>query len=107
MEDVDFRNIQEEDLEMLRNWRNSETISKYMFTNKHISAEDQMNWYRKISDDVSSHYWIVVCQTEPIGFASLVPAEKADDTYEFGLYLGNPYFKNMGGGMAQKRCIIF
>ena len=38
---VKFCKIKKENLEMIRNWRNSPEISKYMYTNDYITKDHQ------------------------------------------------------------------
>ena len=59
MTDIKLRELKAEDIEMVRNWRNSKEVSQYMYTENHISPEQQKDWFEKISKDSSAQYWII------------------------------------------------
>jgi len=45
---IALKSITENDLELIRNWRNSNSIVKHMFFQQKINHEDQLEWYRKL-----------------------------------------------------------
>ena len=98
MPDVTFRLIEERDLETLRRWRNTPDIARNMFSCGHITEEQQHGWYESVSRGERGYCWFVESGGQAVGYASLCRAERAEDTYEFGLYVGNQQF--VGGGTA-------
>lgn len=97
MPHVTFRPIEEQDLETLRQWRNSPEIARYMFSSDIITQEQQHLWYQSVLKGERGCCWFVESEGQPIGYASLARAERAEDTYEFGLYIGNQEKAKMGG----------
>ena len=100
MPKVTFRNIEVCDLETIRMWRNSPNIARNMFSTGTITEEQQLQWYESICRGERGYCWFVESESLPVGYASLIRAERAEDTYEFGLYIGNPQFLEGGYGSA-------
>lgn len=100
MPKVTFRDIEMRDLETIRQWRNSPVISRNMFSTVTITAEQQLKWYESVCRGERGHCWLVESEGQPVGYASLARAERAEDTYEFGLYIGNQQLVGKGYGAA-------
>ena len=100
MPKVIFRNIRESDLETIRAWRNSPNIARNMFSSNKITEEQQYEWYKSVYRGERGYCWFVECNEGPVGYASLSRAERAGDTYEFGLYIGNQNLAGQGYGKA-------
>lgn len=97
MPKVTFRNIKSSDLETIRMWRNSPDIARNMFSSGTITEEQQLRWYESVCRGERGYCWFVESEGQPVGYASLAHAERAEDTYEFGLYIGNLQFIGWGG----------
>ena len=54
--ELKFLKLEEEHLEMVRKWRNSPDVSKYMYTDQYISEEDQVNWFNNVKHDPTREY---------------------------------------------------
>ena len=46
-------------LEMIRQWRNSPEVSRYMYTESHITKEQQKEWHDRIKCDETKKYWMI------------------------------------------------
>ena len=100
MPKVTFRNIELCDLETIRMWRNSPDIARNMFSSGIITEEQQLHWYESVCIGERGYCWFVESEGQPVGYASLARAERAEDTYEFGLYIGNHQLVGGGYGSA-------
>lgn len=100
MQKVTFRNIKETDLNTIRKWRNSSDIARNMFSSGEITEKQQQEWYKSVCRGERGYCWFVESNGVPIGYASLSRAERSDDTYEFGLYIGNQNLAGQGYGSA-------
>ena len=100
MPNVTFRSIEERDLEILRQWRNMPDIARNMFSSDFITEEQQQGWYESVCRGERGQCWFVESDGQPVGYASLSRSERAEDTYEFGLYIGNQQFTRGGYGSA-------
>lgn len=45
---IALKSITENNLELIRNWRNNNSVVKHMFFQYNISQEEQQEWYRKL-----------------------------------------------------------
>ena len=83
---VVLRKMRAEDMEMVRNWRMRPEITKYMYTDPEITMEQQMEWFKKVSnsDDL---YWIVVQDGKSVGLASLTEWDKKNNRITGGAYI--------------------
>lgn len=56
----------EEDLELVRQWRNSPRIQQTMEYREHISLEMQQEWFRKVNNN-SNYYFVIEYEGKKIG----------------------------------------
>lgn len=96
--DILLRTVSEDDLEMIRNWRNSDEVSKYMYTSDIISKDQQESWFERIKDDKSSRYWIIEYKGEDLGLASLTGINNTLDSCYWAFYLGDTSIRGAGIG---------
>lgn|SRR5574344_860310 len=96
--DIKLRNLEETDLEMVRNWRNSKEVSQYMYTENHISKEDQIKWFHRIKSDTSCKYWIIEFENKPLGLASITDINSVYDSCFWAFYLGDSSVRGAGIG---------
>ncbi|MEE4205818.1 MAG: UDP-4-amino-4,6-dideoxy-N-acetyl-beta-L-altrosamine N-acetyltransferase, partial [Erythrobacter sp.] len=68
-----MRNLHEDDLELVRHWRMSPEITRFMYTDPDISPEDQRAWHRKIAASPRDRVWIIELLegAVPVGLLSL------------------------------------
>ena len=99
MPKVTFRKIEKRDLETIRQWRNTPAIACNMFSSGEITKEQQREWYESVCRGERGYCWFVESDGQAVGYASLARAERAEDTYEFGLYVGNQTLMINGGGV--------
>ena len=87
-----------ENIEIVRNWRNSKDVSSYMYSNKKIEKEDQKSWFEKENNDNSSEYWIITYDNNKIGLASLTDINLVLNSCYWAFYLGDTSIRGMGIG---------
>ena len=92
---IDLIKIKKEDIETLRIWRNSKTVSDNMLNQNFISKDQQIKWFNKINTDENGSYWLIKLKNgTKIGFASLSNIKYSEYIAEPALYIGNPKFIN-------------
>ena len=96
--DLIFRNIEEEDLEMIMNWRTNSAVSDYMYTDFEPDLQKQMEWYKKISNDQSQKYWIINADNEDEGVVWLFNIDQTNKRSDWAYYLGSPNVRGKGIG---------
>ncbi len=104
--DIKLREIKLDDIEMIRNWRNSPDVSKYMYTDTIISKENQTSWYEKVVKDKSCKYWIISYDNKSIGLASITGIDKALQSCYWAFYLGDSSIRGAGIGSKVEYNVI-
>ncbi len=97
---LNLRDLQFEDIEMVRNWRNSPEVANFMYSDEEISEEQQLNWWNKVSKENNSKYWIIENDNKPIGLASLTDISKLFESCYWAFYIGDN--SNLGAGIGSK-----
>jgi UDP-4-amino-4,6-dideoxy-N-acetyl-beta-L-altrosamine N-acetyltransferase len=88
-----------EDIELLRHWRNREDIVRYMEFQKHITAQEQRDWFEHL-DSQRDHYFIIKWQEQSVGMAHVNMVDETSQSAQVGLFMGEPAFS--GTGIALK-----
>lgn len=100
MTDIKLKDLEADDLEMVRNWRNSKEVSQYMYTEDLITSEQQKAWFERISNDKSAQYWIIEYADKPLGLVSITEISRVFDSCIWAFYLGDSSVR--GGGLGSK-----
>ncbi|WP_102795731.1 GNAT family N-acetyltransferase [Bowmanella denitrificans] len=95
---VVLRDIQAEDLELIRAWRNDPEVSRFMLSQERISAEQQQAWFSKILKDNTQRHWLICYKDKPIGVANIKTVHKGDSietakVLEPGLYIADNRYR--------------
>lgn len=98
MNDIILKPLSASDLELVRNWRNSSDVSKYMYTDTYITEENQKKWFNKVKDDPTSKYWIIEYQEKPLGLASISEINRNLSSCFWAFYLGDTSVRGVGIG---------
>lgn len=88
--------IQEKDLELLRKWRMSEYITRYMLTDPNITVESQKKWYEQIIKRQDAYYWMIQYNDKRIGYMSLTNIDAKKKQCEAGHYIGETAYLRKG-----------
>jgi len=96
--DIDLIPLKKEDIEMVRNWRNSEEVASYMYSEEKITAEQQEKWFQKISNDNSCKYFIISYNDKPLGLASVMGIDRVLSSCYWAFYLGDTSVRGAGIG---------
>ena len=62
---IHLREIREEDLELIMQWRMDPDITRYMNTDPKLTPEGQRKWFRAISEDTDVLYWLIEIEGQP------------------------------------------
>jgi UDP-4-amino-4,6-dideoxy-N-acetyl-beta-L-altrosamine N-acetyltransferase len=95
---IELKDIIFEDIEIIRNWRNSPEISKYMYTDDYISIEKQEKWFKNLDIDKTQKQWMIVYENEKIGVAYLYNISENFRSCYWGFYLA--YHNQRGKGIG-------
>lgn len=83
-----LRPMNENDLDMVLRWRNSERIRSNMYTDHIISEEEHQNWYKSIKDNLTVSYNIFEYKGRPVGLVYYTNMDFKNLKTMWGFYLG-------------------
>lgn len=93
-EDVLLRPLTESDLEDVLQWRNSEHVRKYMFTDHRISYEEHLKWYNKNKDNNHTRHFIFEYQGCACGVVNFTNLDFQNKRGFLGIYIGKTDLTN-------------
>ena len=85
--------LKEEDIELVRKWRNSDPVRMNMKYQTIITAEQQHEWFNSINN-LTSDYLMIHYQGEKIGLLNDKNIDWESRTSESGIFLGRTEFYN-------------
>lgn len=104
---VSLKPVEKDDIELIRNWRNSDLINNVSFSNQYISPEMQLEWFEKMSGNNSFIHWIIMADNKRVGYAAVRDIDAVNGRCEFGsLYLGEPEYLGSGIGAKAEYLVI-
>lgn len=80
------RFIKDQDLKMVLEWRNSERIHQYMFSNHLISWEEHQRWFAGLNERRIG--LIFELNRRPVGVINIGDMDREDKKCSWGFYLG-------------------
>ena len=86
--EVTFKQIEREDLPMLRDWRNLERVRKYCREYRWLNMVNQERWFEKASTNKVDDMFLVLANDESIGVCGLTHINWKDRSAEVSFYLG-------------------
>lgn len=89
-----------EDASMVLEWRNSESVSKWMLNEQHIEWNGHIRWISNTLQSDACRYWIIVHDERPVGIVFLADIDLTSGTCSWGIYLGDDTVRGRGVGMA-------
>ncbi len=95
---IKFFKLAEEHLEMVRNWRNSPEVSKYMYTDQYITEEDQVNWFNRVKIDPTRAYWVINVDEKHVGVVNLYDIDVLNKRCYWAYYLADLSVRGKGLG---------
>lgn len=89
---IRFTRLKEEDIELVRQWRNHSSIKKYMVYREHITAEMQKEWFASV-DNNENLYFIIEYKGRKIGLINGKDINWDDKSMETGIFIWNKYYR--------------
>lgn len=86
--DITLNRLQQNDIEMLRLWRNDKKIAERMFFRSKISSEMQQKWFNQL-DENKDFYFIIRHKNIPIGLIHLSNIDIDEKFGSVGLFIYN------------------
>lgn len=92
-----FINLDDEDLEIIRSWRNNENIRKWMYNDEMIEKEEHANFIDSLRHKSKTGYWLVKRNKQYTGVLDITKIDFKNKNAYFGIY-GNPEERIEGRG---------
>lgn len=80
--------LDENNLELVRHWRNLDHVRTRMATQNRISQDEQRAWFSRINKKQAKHYIYSLGDID-IGSANISAISTKNGTFEAGIYCGN------------------
>ena len=84
--DITLERLRAEHSEMVRNWRNDQKISQFMFYKGEITADMQRDWFASI-DNEQNFFFIIVYKSVPVGLINISSIDWDNKTAYTGLFI--------------------
>lgn len=99
MKKIEFKELSYDDIEDVRNWRNSVHVSRYMYTDNYISKTEQINWFNRINNCLYSKYWIIIFNNEKIGLINITKINLDQKSCYWAFYIGVEKYREIGASV--------
>jgi len=90
---VTFKRLSEEDIELLRNWRNSPKINQFMEYREYITPEMQRKWFNSVNN-LDNFYYIMEYNNEKIGLINNKNSDWDAGISESGIFIWEDKYLN-------------
>lgn len=90
-----LRVISESDLQMIMNWRMSETVTRYMNTNPKLTLDGQKKWLASLEKNNKARNWIIEVDNVPAGLINLADIDWENGTTSWGYYIGEKKMRSL------------
>lgn len=84
-----LRPMEERDLPIVWNWRNSERVRAVFYTDHEIPWEEHLAWYERSKTDDSIQPMLFECGGEPAGVVNFTKIDRQVGSSVWGFYLGD------------------
>lgn len=102
-----LREIEEDDLRFIVEWRNDPQILKGLFSYLHLSISKQKRWYEQYIIDKTRQIFIIELKkdSKPIGTAGLTDIDYKNQKAEIGILIDKS-FQNSGYGFESLNLLL-
>ena len=106
---VEFEDILKADdaeIELVRNWRNSDNIRKYMYNDYIITKTEHQNWIKKLKTEDSNKAWLIKYDKKPVGLIYLSNIDNKNKNTDWGFYIADESVRGKGVGSHSLRKLM-
>ncbi|MFN3711888.1 MAG: UDP-4-amino-4,6-dideoxy-N-acetyl-beta-L-altrosamine N-acetyltransferase [Alishewanella aestuarii] len=100
-----FINLDQEEREMVRRWRNHPEVRRWMYSDHEISQEEHARFIENLKRDEKNFYYLVYKGDIPIGVISLTRIDFKNRNAYWGVY-SNPEEKIFGAGVVLEKAVL-
>lgn len=91
---ITLKELEQDDIELVRQWRNDPKIAELMLDRSYITPERQQAWFERVSQASDEYYFLAIFKDQAIGVASLIKIERQAGHCEPGMYIYNAQYRN-------------
>lgn len=100
---INFINLNDDEKEMIRYWRNHESVRNMMYSDHIITLEEHSKFIVRLRNESNNFYWMVRNKGKSIGTISLNRVDFKNFNAYVGIY-SNPDLSGTGGLLIE--CLI-
>ena len=94
-----LRPIADEEVELIRGWRNAPSVRKNMYTRHEISPEEHRQWWERMQASPKHRYFMYEYESEPCGVVGFTGIDVINANATWAFYSGPSAAKGTGSRM--------
>ena len=102
---VTLKRITEEDIELLRYWRNQQSVKMYMDYRENITPEMQKKWFASVNNKFN-YYFIIEFEGKKVGLINAKNFSYNDGFGEGGIFIWDQYYINSFAAVFSTLCVL-
>jgi UDP-4-amino-4,6-dideoxy-N-acetyl-beta-L-altrosamine N-acetyltransferase len=95
---IRLRDIGVEDEARILRWRNQPEVARYMFTDHYITPKEHEEWFKRVLNEPSCRYWIIVCDGIDVGLANIYQLDRQNRRCYWAFYVADLSARGKGVG---------
>jgi UDP-4-amino-4,6-dideoxy-N-acetyl-beta-L-altrosamine N-acetyltransferase len=100
-EKCNLRELEEADLDLLLEWRNSDVIRQNMFTDQLITREEHWAWFASLKGRSDRRHMVFVYEASLVGVVNITGIDEMNNRCCWGFYIGDTQApRGMGTAMG-------
>jgi RimJ/RimL family protein N-acetyltransferase len=102
---VTLQRIAESDLELLRYWRNQQSVKRYMDFREYITPQMQKKWFASV-DNKFNYYFVIIYEGKKVGLINAKDYSYNEGFGEGGIFIWDQDFINSFAAVFSTFCIL-
>jgi UDP-4-amino-4,6-dideoxy-N-acetyl-beta-L-altrosamine N-acetyltransferase len=102
---VTLQRITEDDLELLRYWRNQQSVKQYMDYREYITPEMQKKWFASVNNKFN-YYFIIIFEGKKVGLINAKNFSYENGFGEGGIFIWDQDYINSFAAVFSTLCIL-
>jgi RimJ/RimL family protein N-acetyltransferase len=102
---ITLKRLTVDQIELVRKWRNSEKISRFMLYREHITPEMQKAWFKKI-DNYENFYFLIEYCNENIGLIDIASIDWQAKSAYAGLFIYDEKYWGTSAPVLASLCML-
>lgn len=101
-----LRDVRPDDKDRILGWRNLPDVSRYMYTDHLITAEEHEKWFQAAQNDTTRRCWIIVCDGQDVGLANVYQLDRRNLRCYWAFYVASPDVRGKGVGSVVEYLVL-